>query len=87
MNSLKLRIIKQDILPLFFFKNVPFYQSMSFTSSEFIFTIKKKTKPIYFAFKIYPDCHSVWNPNFKFYSVLIHFLQFICGHTPTCAMI
>ena len=28
---------------------------MSFTSSEFIFTIKKKTKPTYFAFKIYPD--------------------------------
>ena len=50
--------------------------SMSFTSSEFIFTNKKKTKPTYFAFKIYPDCHSVWNPNFKFYRVLIGLVQF-----------
>ena len=39
--------------------------------------LRKKTKPTYFAFKIHPDCHSVWNPNFKFYSVLIHFLQFM----------
>ena len=50
---------------------------MSFTSSEFIFTNKKITKQTYFAFKIYPDCHSVRNPNFKFYRVLIHLVQFV----------
>ena len=57
---------------------------MSFTSSEFIFTIKKKTKPTYFAFKIHPDCRSVWNPNFKFYSVLIHFFAIYETESKQC---
>ena len=51
--------------------------SMSCISGEFIFTNKKKTKPTYFAFKIYPDCHSVWNPNFKFYRELIHLVNLV----------
>ena len=75
MYSLKLRIIKQDILPLVFFNNVPCYQCLLQVVSLFL-QIRKKTKPTYFAFKIYPDCHSVWNPNFKFYRVLIRLVQF-----------